>query len=135
MAIKPLLTSHYFFKSFGFKGSIPIDSDLVYDVRCLPNPYWDINLREKTGKDTAIANFLESHDDVSKMVADIIQYLENWLPNFQNSNRSYLTVSIGCTGGKHRSVYVAEALCRHFQYTSNDVQVRHRELLHTIAEQ
>jgi len=116
------------FQSFGFKSNIPIDSDLVFDVRCLPNPYWDLSLRKHTGQDTAIAQFLESHDDVKQMISDIGNYLCNWLPRFEANNRSYLTVSIGCTGGKHRSVYIAEELFSEFNNKYNNVQVRHREL-------
>lgn len=121
------------FQSFGFKQNIPIDSDLVFDVRCLPNPYWQPELRELTGKDSGIEAFLSAHDDVSKMVDDIRLYLDNWLPNFQSSNRSYLTVSIGCTGGRHRSVYIVEQLFAHFKDSYNDVQLRHRELKETQA--
>jgi UPF0042 nucleotide-binding protein len=116
------------FQSFGFKSNIPIDSDLVFDVRCLPNPYWDLSLRNMTGKDASIADFLESHDDVKEMSSDIATYLQNWLPRFEANNRSYLTVSIGCTGGKHRSVYIAEKLFLRFKDNYNNVQVRHREL-------
>lgn len=116
------------FQSFGFKGNIPIDSDLVFDVRCLPNPYWQLSLRELTGQHPDIQKFLEEHNDVKEMVADIKTYLQNWLPRFQANNRSYLTVSIGCTGGKHRSVYIAEALLNHFKNDFSNLQVRHREL-------
>lgn len=122
------------FQSFGFKGSIPIDSDLVFDVRCLPNPYWELSLRELTGRDEGVQQFLSAHDDVQQMIADIKSYLINWLPAFLKGSRSYLTVSIGCTGGKHRSVFVAESLYAFFQneYQANNgkayFQVRHREL-------
>ena len=116
------------FQSFGFKGSIPIDSDLVFDVRCLPNPYWQMELRKLTGKDQAIKQFLEAHNNVTQMVNDIRSYLDTWLPCFQAGNRSYLTVSIGCTGGRHRSVYIAEHLFQHFTKSFGEVQVRHREL-------
>lgn len=116
------------FQSFGFKSNIPIDSDLVFDVRCLPNPYWQMELRELTGKDTAIQQFLHGHVDVRSMVDDIQNYLDTWLPRFRAGNRSYLTVSIGCTGGRHRSVYIAEQLFKYFQEHLAEVQVRHREL-------
>ncbi|NNC54153.1 MAG: RNase adapter RapZ, partial [Pseudomonadales bacterium] len=116
------------FQSFGFKRSIPIDSDIVYDARCLPNPYWQMELRELTGKDLAIQQYLEAHENVRRMVADIQGYLENWLPCYQSDNRSYLTVSIGCTGGRHRSVYIAEKLYAHFQTNHGNVQLHHREL-------
>jgi len=116
------------FQSFGFKGKIPIDSDFVFDVRCLPNPYWQIELREFTGKDEPIQNYLGQHNEVAQMLGDIKQFVTNWLPHFESGNRSYLTVSIGCTGGRHRSVYLAERLRDHFSKTLKDVQVRHREL-------
>ena len=116
------------FQSFGFKSSIPIDSDLVFDVRCLPNPYWQMELRALTGKDTAIQQFLHAHADVRSMVDDIRNYLDTWIPRFRAGNRSYLTVSIGCTGGRHRSVYIAEQLFKYFQEHLTEVQVRHREL-------
>jgi UPF0042 nucleotide-binding protein len=116
------------FQSFGFKGNIPIDSDLVFDVRCLPNPAWKVELRKQTGLDQGVIEFLEDDNDVKEMVADITHYLENWLPRFSAINRSYITVSIGCTGGQHRSVYVANALYKHFQNHFATVQMRHREL-------
>ena len=115
------------FQSFGFKRNIPIDSDIVFDVRCLPNPYWKVELRAFTGLDQPVIDFLNSHDDVQAMIADITQYLENWLPRFRDAKRSYTTVSIGCTGGQHRSVFIAEALHKHFSNADNIVQVRHRE--------
>lgn len=115
-------------QSFGFKRSIPIDSDIVFDARCLPNPYWQPELRELTGRDTAIQQFLGAHEQVRRMVEDIRSFLDNWLPCYRSDNRSYLTVSIGCTGGRHRSVYIAEKLYAHFNGGDIDVQVRHREL-------
>lgn len=116
------------FQSFGFKSNIPIDSDLVFDVRCLPNPYWKIELRTLSGLDKPVVDFLKSDGEVDKMVSDITQYLSQWLPRFSANNRSYTTVSIGCTGGQHRSVYVANALYQQFNDQYEDVQVRHREL-------
>lgn len=116
------------FQSFGFKSSIPIDSDLVFDVRCLPNPYWKMELRALTGKDQAIQQYLEAHSEVAQMVNDIKGYLDTWLPHFSAGNRSYLTVSIGCTGGRHRSVYIVEKLFAHFSDAYTDAQMRHREL-------
>ncbi len=116
------------FQSFGYKGNLPIDSDLVFDVRCLPNPYWQIELRDYTGRDRPIQEFLEQHSEVRQMFEDIKVFVSNWLPHFESNNRSYLTVSIGCTGGKHRSVFLAEKLYEHFGKTVRDVQVRHREL-------
>jgi len=116
------------FESFGFKQGIPIDADLVFDARCLPNPYWDPALREYTGKDAAIRDFLEAEPLVESMFQDICQFLVKWLPHFEANNRSYMTVAIGCTGGQHRSVYLAERLTEQFRTPQSNVQVRHREL-------
>ena len=115
------------FQSFGFKEGIPLDADLVFDVRCLPNPFYDPRLRPLTGRDRAVIEFLESNANVKRMYNDIRGFVENWLPCFVADNRSYLTVAIGCTGGQHRSVYFAEALARHFR-EGRRVLVRHREL-------
>jgi RNase adapter protein RapZ len=115
------------FQSFGFKRGIPLDADMVFDVRCLPNPHYDPALRDLTGRDPAVIEFLEREPEVVRMAADIRKFLTDWLPNFQRENRSYLTVAIGCTGGRHRSVYLAEGLARHFQ-GSAQILVRHREL-------
>lgn len=116
------------FQSFGFKHGIPVDSDLVFDVRCLPNPYWIRNLRSLTGIDQEVIEFLQQHDSVAAMIQDISTYLHTWLPRFEENNRSYMTVAIGCTGGQHRSVYIAQALSELFKDGSTTVQVRHREL-------
>lgn len=116
------------FESFGFKHGIPIDADLVFDVRNLPNPYWDPGLRQFTGRDQPIKDFLSKEDVVQDMLTDIQQYLQKWLPQFEQANRSYMTVAIGCTGGHHRSVFMSERLCDIFQSQFNNVQVRHREL-------
>jgi len=116
------------FESFGFKHGIPKDSDLVFDVRCLPNPYWDPMLRQFTGQDGVIVDFLGKEDTVNAMFADISKFLKTWLPEFQQNNRTYMTVSIGCTGGQHRSVYMAERLFAHYQQSYGNVQLRHREL-------
>ena len=115
------------FESFGFKHGIPLDADLVFDVRCLPNPFYDPQLRPLTGRDRAVVEFLEGNDSVRRMLADIRNFIENWLPCFVADNRSYLTVAIGCTGGEHRSVYFVETLARYFG-TARRVLVRHREL-------
>ncbi|MGB1327516.1 MAG: RNase adapter RapZ [Porticoccaceae bacterium] len=117
------------FESFGFKQRIPSGSDFVFDVRCLPNPYWKIELRTQTGNDPGVITFLESQVDVASMLADIIGYLTRWIPKFQANNRSYLTISIGCTGGQHRSVYIANRLHEHFSKQYNFVQVIHKELV------
>lgn len=116
------------FLSFGFKHGLPRDADFVFDVRCLPNPHWDPALRAKTGKDPEVAAFLESHPGVALMLGDIRAFLDRWLPGFDAENRSYMTVAIGCTGGQHRSVYLAEALAEHFRGQRSHVLVRHREL-------
>ena len=116
------------FESFGFKNGVPVDADLVYDVRCLPNPYWDTALRSLTGLDADVAKFLDSQDEVQEMVDDIRAYLEKWLPRYESNNRSYITVAVGCTGGQHRSVYMGEKLRRYFSSKIKNVQIRHRDL-------
>ncbi len=115
------------FQSFGFKHGIPLDADFVFDVRCLPNPHYDPQLRDFTGRDSKVIEFLEANNDVRDMIEHIRAYVERWLPCFVRDNRSYLTVAIGCTGGRHRSVYFAEQLAAHFG-KSRQVLVRHREL-------
>ena len=116
------------FQSFGFKHGTPTDSDFVFDVRCLPNPYWETKLRKLTGHDTEVINFLQNSDEVALMLDYIRDFLNNWIPKFEAQNRSYLTVSIGCTGGQHRSVYIAENLCADFTDKLESVSIRHREL-------
>ena len=121
-------TMSILFQSFGFKQGTPNDADFVFDVRCLPNPYWKAELRALTGNDPGVIEFLESQVDVASMLADIIGYLTRWIPKFQANNRSYLTISIGCTGGQHRSVYMANRLHEHFSNEYQFVQVIHKEL-------
>jgi len=116
------------FQSFGFKQGIPLDADLVFDVRCLPNPHYTASLRPLTGRDEAVIEFLDQAPDVNEMFTDILNFIEKWLPNFVADNRSYLTVAIGCTGGQHRSVYLSEKLARHFEQQQQTL-VRHRELI------
>ncbi len=116
------------FQSFGFKNGIALDADLVFDVRCLPNPYWDSRLRALTGLNSEVQAFLDSQPEVQAMSAEIEAYLDRWLPRFERNNRSYMTVALGCTGGQHRSVYLAEKLGQLFQERFAQVQVRHREL-------
>ena len=118
-------------ESFGFKHGIPLDADFVFDVRCLPNPHYDERLRMLTGRDAAVVRFRETAEAVGAMRADIRAFVERWLPCFEQDNRSYLTIGIGCTGGRHRSVYLAEALAAHFR-EHRPVLLRHREL--TAAE-
>ena len=115
------------FESFGFKHGLPLDAELVFDVRCLPNPHYEPDLRALTGRDQPVIDFLEAEPDVLKMRDDIARFVETWLPAYIRDNRSYLTVGIGCTGGQHRSVYIAEWLAQHFSERAR-VLVRHREL-------
>jgi UPF0042 nucleotide-binding protein len=115
------------FESFGFKHGIPLDADLVFDVRCLPNPHYSESLRPLTGRDAAVIEFIEQTESAQQMYADIRDFVANWLPCYIADNRSYLTVAVGCTGGQHRSVYLAEKLARHFE-PQQQVLVRHREL-------
>jgi UPF0042 nucleotide-binding protein len=115
------------FTSFGFKHGLPLDADFVFDVRSLPNPHYDAALRPFTGKDEVIQKFLENEPMVLEMLSDIQHYLDKWLPSFDQDNRSYLTVGIGCTGGQHRSVYMVEQLATHFKQ-HHKVITRHREL-------
>ena len=114
------------FESFGFKHGLPLDADFVFDVRCLPNPYYEVALRPLTGQDEAICSFFEGEASVAQMLADIRQFLQHWLPRFRQDNRSYVTVAIGCTGGQHRSVYLAEQLAKAF--AGEQVLLRHRQL-------
>jgi UPF0042 nucleotide-binding protein len=115
------------FESFGFKHGIPLDADLVFDVRCLPNPHYNEDLRPLTGRDAPVVGFLEQTESAQQMYADIRDFVARWLPNYIADNRSYLTVAVGCTGGQHRSVYLVEKLARHFE-PQQQVLVRHREL-------
>ncbi len=115
------------FQSFGFKHGIPLDADLVFDVRCLPNPHYVADLRPLTGRDAPVQAFLEDSADAMALLADIRGFVENWLPCFIRDHRAYLTVAIGCTGGQHRSVYFAETLAAAFS-EREQVLVRHREL-------
>lgn len=116
------------FQSFGFKHGIPIDADMVYDIRCLPNPYWVNSLRALTGLDQEVIEYLDAEPEVNKMFNDIKDFLENWIPSFERNNRSYITIALGCTGGQHRSVFLSEKLKKHFSQTISNIQVRHREL-------
>ena len=116
------------FQSFGYKNGVPVDADIVYDVRCLPNPYWDTTLRALTGLDSPVVSYLDSQEEVQEMSKDIAAYLQKWLPSFAFNNRSYITVALGCTGGQHRSVYLCEKLSQEFSANYSNVQTRHREL-------
>lgn len=116
------------FQSFGYKNGTPIDADYVFDVRCLPNPHWQPDLRPFTGRDPQVIAFLERHPDVEKMYAELRGFLERWLPSFESERRSYMTIALGCTGGQHRSVYLVERLAAHFATQGLRTQIRHREL-------
>ncbi len=116
------------FESFGYKHGTPLDADYVFDVRCLPNPYWQTELRQYTGLDEPVVRFLEQHPDVRSMLDEIRGFLEKWLPHFEREDRTYLTIAIGCTGGQHRSVYLVHRLAEHFANKGLKTQVRHREL-------
>lgn len=121
------------FQSFGFKYGIPHDTDYIFDIRCLPNPYWEHELRSLTGHDQAVIDYLRKHDEVTQMQKSIADFLDKWIPAFKADRRSYLTVGIGCTGGQHRSVYMAEALAHYFRPVYQTIQVRHRELSQSSA--
>jgi len=116
------------FESFGYKHGIPGDADFVFDVRSLPNPYWEQSLRDLTGRDPTVIAYLESYENVRKMIADLAAFLAERLPEFALVNRNYLTVAIGCTGGQHRSVYIAERLADHFRKKFPEVMTRHQSL-------
>lgn len=115
-----------FFESFAFKVGVPLDADFVFDVRAIPNPYYDLALRPMTGRDAPVIAFLDAQPSAEEMFKDIRDFVSKWLPSFKTDNRSYLTVAVGCTGGQHRSVYMAERLARHFHPTER-VVLRHRE--------
>lgn len=118
------------FESFSFKDGVPLDADLVFDVRCLPNPHYDPRLRPLTGLDSEVVAFLEKESIVGTMLADIRRFVESWLPAYAQENRSSLTIAIGCTGGRHRSVYCVERLGSNFR-SHIPVLVRHRHLVAT----
>ncbi|HDL4954110.1 TPA: RNase adapter RapZ [Mannheimia haemolytica] len=116
------------FQSFGFKYGLPADSDYVFDVRFLPNPHWNPELRPMTGLEQPVIDFLERQTEVHNFIYQTRNYLEMWLPMLEQNNRSYLTIAIGCTGGKHRSIFIAEQLAKYFQAKGKNVQVRHKSL-------
>ena len=113
-------------QSFGFKHGVPLDADLVFDARCLPNPHYEPNLAPLTGKDEPVIEFLRKFPEVERLVHDIFTFVSTWLPEYRGDNRNYLTVAVGCTGGRHRSVYIVERLREMLK--SPHVLVRHREL-------
>jgi RNase adapter protein RapZ len=116
------------FTSFGFKHGIPPEADFVFDLRCLPNPYWDANLKDHSGSDPVVIDFLERSALVGQMQRDLCAFLDSWIPRFEAENRSYLTVALGCTGGHHRSVYMTEKLAAYYLGQGKAVLVRHRDL-------
>jgi UPF0042 nucleotide-binding protein len=115
-------------ESFGYKHGLPANADFVFDVRCLPNPYWEPLLRRLSGKDQAVMEFLDGEPLVQRMIDAIVAFLEEWIPRYQDFQRSYLTVAIGCTGGLHRSVYVAEAVAKRLAATHTSIRTQHQEL-------
>jgi UPF0042 nucleotide-binding protein len=120
------------FQSFAFKKGLPLDADYVFDVRVLPNPYYDVILRPLTGLDQPVIDFLSALPEVNEMIDDIAGFLTKWMQSFKNDNRSYLTVAIGCTGGQHRSVFIAQTLAKRFG-GADSVILRHREMGAIIA--
>ena len=116
-------------ESFGYKHGLPADADFVFDVRCLPNPFWDLKLRPLTGKDEPVRAYLQSEPEVSRMIDDIATFLESWIVKYQDFQRSYLTVAIGCTGGQHRSVYIADEVAAKLALRYGPIQTLHHELL------
>jgi UPF0042 nucleotide-binding protein len=115
-----------FFESFAFKHGVPLDADFVFDVRAIPNPYYDLTLRPLNGRDAPVIAFLDAQPQATELLSDVRAFIAKWLPSFKKDNRSYLTVAVGCTGGQHRSVYMAERLGAYFSDTER-VVVRHRE--------
>ena len=116
------------FESFAYKRGIPADSDFVFDARCLPNPHWDPRLRPFSGQDAPVREYLDGQQSVVQYLADIRGFLDAWLPRFESEDKGYLTVAIGCTGGRHRSVYLAERLAEHYRASRDQVLTFHREL-------
>jgi len=116
------------FQSFAYRHGVPDDADFVFDARALPNPYWEPALRDYTGRDDAVAAFLDKQEEAALFLQDITAFLERWLPSLVRSNRSYLTIAVGCTGGQHRSVYLAERLAAHFDGRYGRTLIRHRDL-------
>ena len=116
------------FESFGFKHGIPKDADYVFDARFLPNPFWEKELKAYTGLEQPVQDFLASQPIVTKFVWQINSFMMTWLPHLERNNRSYITIAIGCTGGKHRSVYIAELLAKNLRKERKDVQARHRDI-------
>ncbi len=125
---RPRETMSLQFLSFGYKHGIPPDADFVFDVRFLPNPYWELGLRKLNGHDEKVVAFLDSQPAVGAMLESLRGFLDKWIPAFEHDNRAYLTVAVGCTGGNHRSVYVVERLAAHFRDGGGGILVRHRDI-------
>lgn len=115
-------------QSFGFKHGLPNDTDFVFDVRCLPNPHWESHLRSLTGRDQAVIDYLDSYPEVNSMYDSLLDFFKTWIPCFERENRSYMTISIGCTGGQHRSVRIAEKLAGALRQSSYNASVNHRDM-------
>ena len=128
VAERPLTGPSLLFESFAYRHGVPDDADFVFDARAMPNPYWDPALRSHTGRDPAVVQFLDGQEEVARFLADLTGFLERWLPALVRSNRSYLTIAVGCTGGQHRSVYLAEKLAAHFNGRFGQTLIRHRDL-------
>ena len=128
VALRPAAALSLQFISFGYKFGVPLDADFVFDVRCLPNPHWEPELRNLSGMDAAVVDFLRRQPEVDSMLQDQRQFLEHWIPRFEAEQRSYLSIALGCTGGQHRSVYMAQWLAGHINAGNRRVLVRHREL-------
>lgn len=116
------------FESFAYKRGVPVDADFVFDARCLPNPHWEAPLRPLSGRDDAVRAWLEGKPEVGRFLTDLRAFLETWLPHFEADQRSYVTICVGCTGGRHRSVYLCERLAEHFRTSREQVLTFHREL-------
>jgi RNase adapter protein RapZ len=116
------------FVSFGFKHGMPRNLDFMFDVRCLPNPFWEESIKHFSGQDLPVIEYLEEQADVQEYFWQLKSFLHTWLPRFQSGTRSYVTIGIGCTGGRHRSVFITERLADHFSNLFADTQVRHRDM-------
>ncbi len=115
-------------QSFGFKYGLPPDADFIFDVRCLPNPYWQPNLKALSGLDNLVIDYLAKIPEVQQLLIDICTFIEKWIPHFEADHRSYVTIAIGCTGGQHRSVYMVESIAKKIGSKITNTQIRHREL-------
>ena len=118
------------FRSFAYRKGVPVDADFVFDLRCLPNPHWEPALRAMNGRERAVQQFFEQHETVEQMYQEIADFLTRWLTQFEQQNTAYLTVALGCTGGRHRSVYMAERLAEAFKSTYPNLLIRHRDQGH-----